>query len=50
VNDGNWTWRLPWPVDQLESLDLARERADALRRFAVATGRSPASDYTKGSP
>ena len=50
VSDDNWTWRLPFPVDQLEGLALAHERAAALRAFAVATGRIPGSDYTKGSP
>ena len=27
VNDENWTWRLPWPVDELDALPEARERA-----------------------
>ena len=31
VNDENWTWRLPWPVDDLLVLPEARERAAFLR-------------------
>src|SRR5688500_15199289 len=31
VNDENWTWRLPWPIDDLLVLPEARERAAFLR-------------------
>ena len=31
VNDENWTWRLPWPVDDLATQPEARERAAFLR-------------------
>jgi 4-alpha-glucanotransferase len=31
VNDANWTWRLPWPVDDLSSQPQAQERASFLR-------------------
>jgi 4-alpha-glucanotransferase len=31
VGDHNWTWRLPWPVDQWPSTDAACERAAFLR-------------------
>jgi len=30
VTDGNWTWRLPWPVDVLEHHPDARARAEKL--------------------
>ena len=40
VNDENWTWRLPWPIDDLSGLPEARERAGFLRALAVQTGRS----------
>jgi 4-alpha-glucanotransferase len=31
VNEENWTWRLPWPIDDLLVLPEARERAAFLR-------------------
>jgi 4-alpha-glucanotransferase len=34
VNDGNWTYRLPWPSDQLETAPAAQERREALRKWA----------------
>ena len=34
VNDENWTWRLPWPIDALETLPEARERAAFLSELA----------------
>ena len=39
VNDENWTWRLPWPIDDLSVLPEARERAAFLRALARETGR-----------
>lgn len=33
VDDVNWTWRLPWPVDDLPSEPVARERAAFLREL-----------------
>jgi 4-alpha-glucanotransferase len=39
VNDENWTWRLPWPIDDLGVLPAARERADFLRALARDSGR-----------
>ena len=33
VDDYNWTWKLPWPVDQLPAEAL--ERRDALARWAT---------------
>jgi 4-alpha-glucanotransferase len=41
VNDQNWTWRLPWPIDDLSSNDEARERAAFLRSLSRETGRTP---------
>jgi 4-alpha-glucanotransferase len=32
VGAGNWTWRLPWPVDTWSAHDVARERAAFCRR------------------
>ena len=34
VNDENWTWRLPWPIDELGSLPEACERAGFLRALS----------------
>lgn len=39
VGDDNWTWRLPWRVDELDHVPEARERAEFCRRAAAATGR-----------
>jgi len=34
VDDTNWTWKLPWPVDGLDNVAEARERQAALRGWA----------------
>ena len=39
VNDENWTWRLPWAIDELDVLPEARERAGFLRALAEEYGR-----------
>jgi 4-alpha-glucanotransferase len=39
VNDENWTWRLPWAIDELNVLPEARERAGFLRALAEENGR-----------
>jgi 4-alpha-glucanotransferase len=39
VDDVNWTWRMPWPVDDLTSEPLPRERAGFLRQLSAASGR-----------
>jgi 4-alpha-glucanotransferase len=33
--DGNWTWRLPWPVEDLLTEPVALERANFLRSLRV---------------
>ena len=43
VNDENWTWRLPWPIDALEGQPEARERAQFLRALCGETGRGGAA-------
>ena len=35
----NWTFRLPWPSDQLDAVPEARECQDRLRRWAIRHGR-----------
>ena len=40
VNDENWTWRLPWPVDALDTQPEARERAAFLRTLAAESRRA----------
>ena len=40
VDDVNWTWRLPWPVEELQSQPVARERAAFLRTLVEACGRA----------
>jgi 4-alpha-glucanotransferase len=39
VGDANWTWRLPWPVDEWASVPDARERAAFSVNLAHMTGR-----------
>jgi 4-alpha-glucanotransferase len=40
VTEDNWTWRLPWPVDELAAVPAAVERAEYCRALATATGRT----------
>jgi 4-alpha-glucanotransferase len=40
VSDDNWSWRLPWPVEDLLTEPEAVERAQFLRRLAEETGRT----------
>lgn len=39
VDDENWTWRLPWPVDRLDQEAEALDRARALASWTEAAGR-----------
>jgi len=39
VNDENWTYRLPWPVDQLDEIPEARERKEQLRAWSEKYAR-----------
>jgi 4-alpha-glucanotransferase len=39
VNDNNWSYRLPWPVDQMNRQPDACERQSALRDWSVEHGR-----------
>jgi 4-alpha-glucanotransferase len=39
VDDVNWRWRMPWPVDDLTSEPVPRERAAFLRDLAAGSGR-----------
>ncbi len=41
VNDENWTYRLPWPVDTLDHQPEAQERAAKLREWAEEYDRAP---------
>jgi 4-alpha-glucanotransferase len=40
VSAGNWTYRLPWPVDRLDEEPAARERQHALLQWAQKYGRT----------
>lgn len=40
VDDENWTWRLPWPVDRLGDIEEARMRAEALAAWTRVAGRA----------
>ena len=44
VNDLNWTYRLPWPVDVIDGIPAVRERRDRLRSWAIASGRIKPGD------
>lgn len=39
VSDENWSWRLPWPVDEMLRQRDARDRAAYLERLSRKTGR-----------
>jgi 4-alpha-glucanotransferase len=39
VDDQNWTWRLPWPVEELDVRPETQERAEFLRGLARESGR-----------
>ena len=39
VNDGNWTWRLPWPSDRLVTEPDALAMASQLREWSRVHGR-----------
>ena len=39
IDERNWTWRLPWPVDRLDAQPEAAERQQALRRWSERHGR-----------
>ena len=39
VDERNWSWRLPWPVDRLEGEPAARDRAAWLHELAARHGR-----------
>jgi 4-alpha-glucanotransferase len=39
IDDENWTWRLPWPVDRLDDESEAVERATLLAAWTKAAGR-----------
>jgi 4-alpha-glucanotransferase len=39
LSDGNWTWRLPWPVERLVDEPQAAERAAALAGMCRRHGR-----------
>ena len=40
VNDENWTYRLPWPVDRMDGEPEARERQERLREWSERYGRT----------
>jgi 4-alpha-glucanotransferase len=40
ISEDNWTWRLPWPVDRLESTPEAIERAAFCRAQGEKSGRT----------
>jgi 4-alpha-glucanotransferase len=42
VSDDNWTWRLPWPVDELATRAEVHARSAQLRRWIQASDRSRA--------
>jgi len=50
VSDRNWTWRLPWSLDEWLSRPETAERAAFCRHLAVRSGRLSAVAYNAGSP
>ena len=41
ISDRNWTWRLPWPVEDLQVDEQGRARAAFTRALAERSGRRP---------
>jgi 4-alpha-glucanotransferase len=39
ISDRNWTFALPWPIDEIHCEPDARERAERLMEWAYRTGR-----------
>jgi 4-alpha-glucanotransferase len=39
VDDVNWRWRMPWPVEMLSVEQAPRERAAFLRDLSAGSGR-----------
>jgi 4-alpha-glucanotransferase len=39
IDDRNWRWRLPWPVEDLMAEEVATERAAFMRGLAERSGR-----------
>src|SRR4029450_12018949 len=39
VSDENWTWRLPWPVEDLERNPIPTERAAYIRDLIARAAR-----------
>jgi 4-alpha-glucanotransferase len=39
VQSGNWTFRLPWPVDGMNEVPIVRERTQTLQTWAERYGR-----------
>ena len=44
VDDHNWTYRLPWPVDRFDEVPEARERQAVLRQWSQTWLRAQPSD------
>jgi 4-alpha-glucanotransferase len=40
INEDNWTYRLPWPVDRMDRMPEARERKEQLRAWSERYGRT----------
>jgi 4-alpha-glucanotransferase len=47
VGPQNWTWRLPWPVEEWRAREEPRERAAFFRWLAVATDRGSGLFFTE---
>jgi 4-alpha-glucanotransferase len=49
VTAGNWTWCVPWPVDRMDAIEIARDRARFLRELCASSGRIGRPDYTRSA-
>ena len=50
VDDENWTWRLPWPVEMLTTSPEGTTRAAFLRTLASASDRTRNLERTLNRP
>jgi len=50
VGEQNWTWRMPWNVEELRGVESACGPARVARELIERTGRSPGAEVPNHSP
>ena len=49
IDDVNWTFRLPWPIDRMDEVPEASERQQKLREWTERYGRYRQTKTTKNN-